>query len=181
MSPERELTGPETVKPRQVLVAGIGNILRGDDGFGPAVVQALEATGRLPERTRVAELGIGGIGLVLELMEGYAALVVVDAVDRGGAPGSLYILEPEVPDAQSIPVLEAWGWSAESCMTLPNRALVMARAAGALPPVVRIIGCQPGETEEFSTELSQPVQEAVPVAVETILTFLATLNGGSHG
>jgi hydrogenase maturation protease len=176
---------PQPVEPaaghRQVLIAGIGNVLRGDDGFGPAVVQALEAKGALPEGVRAVEMGIGGINLVIELMEGYDALVVVDAVDRGKAPGSLFVLEPEVPEASSVPVLEAWGWSAESCMTLPNRALVMARAAEALPPLVRIVGCQPGETEEFSTELSPPVQQAVSRAVETIFSLLDSWNGGSGG
>lgn len=176
-----EVLSSDANESRRVLVVGIGNVLRRDDGFGPAVVRALESSGRLPARVHTAEMGIGGMSLVLELMEGYDVLLLVDAVDRGGKPGSLYILEPEVPDAEGIPALEAWEWSGETCMTLPSRALVMARAAGALPPIVRIIGCQPGETEDFSTELSRPVQKAVPLAIQAVLSILADLDGGPHG
>lgn len=162
---------------RRALVAGIGNVLRGDDGFGPAVIHALETMKKLPGGVRTVELGIGGIGLVLELMDGYDTLVVVDAVDRCGAPGSLYILEPVVPDAVALPALERRELVADTHQTVPGPALIIARAAGVLPPVVRIVGCQPAETEEFSTELSPPVQQAVPAAVEAILGLLNSLNG----
>src|ERR671934_169318 len=81
----------DAARPR-ILIAGIGNVLRGDDGFGPAVVQALLARGALPRGVHAVELGIGGIGLVHELMDGYDAVVIVDAVDRGGAPGAIHVL-----------------------------------------------------------------------------------------
>jgi hydrogenase maturation protease len=161
------------VPARRILVAGVGNVLRGDDGFGPAVVRVLEAAGGLPPGVRLVELGIGGIGLVHELMDGYDALVLVDAVDRGGTPGSLYILEPEVPDAAALPVAERCALAADMHQAVPERALVMARAAGVLPPVVRLVGCQPAATEDFATTLSPPVLAAVPAAVETILTLIS--------
>ncbi len=157
---------------RRVLIVGVGNTLRGDDGFGPAVIRALEAEGGLPSGVRTLEVGLGSAALVLELLEGYDALLLVDAVDRDGVPGSFYILQPDIPEVEAIPSLERWAWSNESCQTLPSRALVMARAAGALPDVVRIIGCQPAETEEFSTALSAAVQAAVPRALEAIRDFL---------
>lgn len=156
----------------RVLVAGMGNLLRGDDGFGPAVVRALEDAGALPAGVRAVEMGIGGVGLVHELMDGYDALVLVDAVDRGGAPGKLYLLEPEVPDAAAIPAFERRELAADMHQAVPGPALVMARAVGALPPVVRMLGCQPAEVEEFCTELSPAVRQAVPAAVEMILSFL---------
>ena len=159
------------VPARRILVAGVGNVLRGDDGFGPTVVRALAAAGGLPPGVRLVELGIGGISLVHELMDGYDALILVDAVDRGGAPGSLYMLEPEVPDAAALPVAERCALAADMHQAVPERALVLARAAGVLPPVVRIVGCQPAETEDFATSLSPPVQAAVPAAVETILAL----------
>jgi hydrogenase maturation protease len=159
------------VPAQRILVAGVGNMLRGDDGFGPAVVRALEAAGGLPPSVRLVELGIGGIGLVHELMDGYDTLILVDAVDRGGAPGSLYMLEPEVLDAAALPVAERCELSADMHQAVPERALVMARAAGVLPPLVRIIGCQPAETEDFSTALSPPIQAAVPAAVEMVLAL----------
>jgi len=166
---------------RRALVAAVGNVLRGDDGFGPAVIQALSSATGLPEGLHAAEVGIGGISLVHELMDGYEALVLVDAVDRGGAPGSLYVLEPEVPDVTAIPALERRELAADMHQAVPGPALVMARAVGALPPVVRIVGCQPVETEEFCTELSPPVRDAVPRAVEEIISFLLDLDGQQNG
>jgi hydrogenase maturation protease len=166
---------------RRVLVAAVGNVLRGDDGFGPAVIQALRSATGVPEGLHAAEVGIGGVSLVHELMDGYDALVLVDAVDRGGAPGSLYVLEPEVPDVMAIPALERRELAADMHQAVPGPALVMARAVGALPPIVRIVGCQPVETEEFCTELSPPVREAVPKAVEAILSFLLNPNGQQNG
>ncbi|MCP5940174.1 hydrogenase maturation protease, partial [Klebsiella pneumoniae] len=75
------------MKPR-VLVAGMGNDLRGDDGFGIAAARRFEEAG-VPEGVAVYESGIGGIGLVQELMGGYEALVVLDATDRGEEPGTV--------------------------------------------------------------------------------------------
>jgi hydrogenase maturation protease len=155
-----------------VVVAGVGNVLRGDDGFGPAVIRALEEGGPLPEGVRTVEVGIGGLGLVHELMEGCDALVVVDAVDRNGAPGSLYVLEPEVPEVETIPEAERPLLATDLHEVVPGRVLLTARALGILPPLVRIIGCQPADTEEFSLELTPVVQRAVPAAVAAILDFL---------
>jgi hydrogenase maturation protease len=165
----------------RILVAGIGNVLRQDDGFGPAVIRELEESRLLPEGVRTVELGIGGINLVLELMDGYDALVLIDAVERGQPPGTLFVLDADVSTAENIPPLEAWGWSSDSCATLPSRALVMAQAAGALPKDIRIIGCQPGETDEISMVLSPAVQKAVIEAAETVLTYIQHLNGNCNG
>jgi hydrogenase maturation protease len=165
----------------RVLVAGIGNVLRQDDGFGPAVIHALEQNHLLPEGVRTVELGIGGINLVLELMDGYDALVLIDAVERGKPPGTLFVLDADVSKPEDVPPLEAWEWSADSCATLPNKALIIAQAAGALPKEIRIIGCQPGETEEISTELSPAVQKAVGEAVDYVLSYIQHLNGNYHG
>jgi hydrogenase maturation protease len=159
-----------------VLIAGVGNVLRGDDGFGPAVVRALQA-GPLPAGARCVELGIGGIGLVHELLDGYGALVLLDAVDRGGAPGTLYHLEPEVPDAASIPEAERHGLATDMHQAVPGQGLVLARALGVLPPLVRLIGCQPAETDELSLELSPPVRGAVHEAVRAVLSLLRRLAG----
>jgi hydrogenase maturation protease len=162
--------------PPRVLVAGVGNVLRGDDGFGPAVIDALEKAGPLPPGMRTLEVGIGGIGLVHELLEGCDALVVVDAVDRGGKPGSLYILEPRVPAAEGMSPAARQALATDLHEVVPGQVLILARALGVLPPVVRIIGCQPAETEEFSLELTPVVQRAVPAAIEEILSFAARIS-----
>lgn len=166
---------------RRVLVAAVGNVLRGDDGFGPAVIEALKSATGAPEGLHITDVGIGGINLVHELMDGYDALVLVDAVDRNGAPGSLYVLEPEVPDVTTIPALERRELTSDMHQAVPGPVLIMANAVGALPPIVRIVGCQPVETEEFCMELSPLVREAVPRAVEEILSLLSGLNGQQNG
>ena len=162
----------------RILIAGIGNVLRGDDGFGPAVVQALLARGPLPSGVHAVELGIGGIGLVHELMDGYDALVIVDAVDRGGAPGTVYVLDPDVPDIDQIAAADRLTLG-DVHETVPARALVLARAAGVLPPTIRIIGCQPAETDDLSMDLSPTIQPAVAMAIDHILSFIAEM-GGAH-
>jgi hydrogenase maturation protease len=168
---------PEPGRPnRRILVAGIGNVLRGDDGFGPAVVRAFEQKNELPNAVKTVELGIGGINLVLELLDGYDALLLVDAVDRGGEPGSLYILEPQVPHLAHLSQTERGHFTVDMHETVPGTAFIIAKAIGALPPFVRMIGCQPGETEEFSMELTPAVREAVPQAVQAISSILAELD-----
>jgi hydrogenase maturation protease len=157
---------------RRVLIAGVGNLLRGDDGFGPAVVAAFEAEGP-PAGVNVRELGIGGVALVQELLDGYDALIIVDAVDRGQAPGTLSVLEPLVPAPDAVTPAERAALAADMHQLVPSRALFMARAVGVLPPQVWMVGCQPADTEELSMELSAPVRAAVPRAVAAIRQLVA--------
>ena len=82
---------------RRVLVAGIGNVFLGDDGFGVAVAARL-AREPLPEGTRVTDFGIRGVHLAFELLDPPDLLVLVDAMARGDAPGTLYLVDPEVED-----------------------------------------------------------------------------------
>lgn len=78
----------------KLLVAEMENILRGNDGFGIRVMQELSKSESLGENVDIYEAGIGGVALVKELMNGYDALILVDAVEKGGVPGTLYVLEP---------------------------------------------------------------------------------------
>lgn len=157
-------------------MAGMGNVLRRDDGFGVAVIAALQGRpGGAGPGSRLIEVGIGGIGLIQELMEGYDALVLVDAVDRGGEPGTVYVLEPPLPDLGALGPEERRIMAADMHELIPSRALVMAAALDVLPPRVRIVGCQPAETEELSTELSAVVAAAVPRAVDAVLRLVAEM------
>jgi hydrogenase maturation protease len=158
--------------PPRVLIAGIGNVLRADDGFGPAVIQALEAQGGLPEGVRTLEVGIGGIGLVHELMDGWDALVLVDAMDRGGPPGQVWVLEAEVPEVG--PEEQRIGGN-DLHEVIPERVLILAKALGVLPAFVRLVGCQPEETETFATELTPVVRQALPGALQAIQSILREL------
>lgn len=150
------------------LVAGVGNPLRGDDGFGPAVIRALEEGAPLPEGVRAVDVGIGGMGLVHELMAGYDLLVLVDAVDRGEEPGSLVVLEPERPEPPGAGHGASRAITADMHEMVPQRAFEVAAAVGALPARLRIVGCQPAHTEELTLELTESVQRAVQEATEAV-------------
>jgi hydrogenase maturation protease len=183
--------------PPRILVAGFGNVLRADDGFGPAVIRELESGDLLERTVNAIDVGTGGFSLVLELLEGYDALVIVDAVDRGGRPGSLYVLEPEVPGPLSVDAIGSEGKAAaadsspwcgqpegiDAHVLTPGPAMIVARAAGALPPYVRIVGCQPCDTESLEIDLTPTVRGAVPGAIEIIRGIVSEVsegNGRSH-
>jgi hydrogenase maturation protease len=134
-----------------VLVACVGNILHRDDGFGVAVASRLAAEGSLPAGVELIETGIGGLSIVQQLMEGYEALIVVDAVDRGAAPGTVFVLEPQVSDPATLPLDD-----------------LLARALGVLPERVLLVGCQPRDCEGLGEDLSPPVRAAVTIAAERV-------------
>ena len=136
---------------RRILVACVGNLLRGDDGFGPAVAQRLS----LPDGAKVVETGIGGIALLQELMTGWDGLVLVDAVDSGAAPGTVTSVVPEVGEAVHVPDVH---------LANPERVLSTAKGLGVLPDRIVIIGCQPAEVDELGEGLSAPVERAVEIA-----------------
>ena len=93
----------------RVLIAGVGNIFLGDDAFGVEVAQLL-ARRQLPDGVRVVDFGIRGLDLAYTLLDPYEAVVLVDAMPRGGRPGTLYVLEPECVPAEgseAIPLMDA--------------------------------------------------------------------------
>jgi hydrogenase maturation protease len=147
---------PHAAPRSRLLVAGVGNVLRRDDGFGPAVVARL---GELPAGVDVIETGIGGIALLQELMAGCDGLVIVDAVNRGAEPGTVAVIEPEVHVAEHVPDVH---------LANPQRVLEMAKALGVLPERVLIVGCQPADVDELDDRLSPQVERAVAVAVERV-------------
>ncbi len=141
---------------KRILVAGVGNVLRGDDGFGPAVTELL---GHLPDGVDVIETGTGGIALLQELMAGCDALILIDACDRGAAPGTVFVLEPDVGEGVHVPDVH---------LANPDRVLSMAKTMGFLPDRVRIIGCQPLDVDEMCQGLSPVVAGALPCAVQRV-------------
>lgn len=152
----------------RVLVAGVGNLLRGDDGFGVEVARRLDAM-ELPAGVHVIETGIGGIALVQELQEGWDVLIVVDTVDRGRDPGSVLVIEPDVIDVELLSWSERHDMLADMHLATPWRALMLARALGVLPPIVRMVGCQPVDLERYGIGLDPLVHAAVDVAVDEVL------------
>jgi hydrogenase maturation protease len=171
---------PGTDALRRVLIAGMGSELQRDDAFGLAVVRRL-ASGRftLPDTARVFEAGTAGIGLVQELLDGYDALIVVDAVDRSGEPGRLYVLEVDATGSGDLSDDEARELLADMHYTVPSRVLVLARALGVLPKRVYLVGCQPADLD-LGLELSPVVAEMVDRTAETVVDMTRVLVEGKQ-
>jgi len=158
---------PEEVEPlRRILVAGIGNVFLGDDGFGVAVAERLAGVD-LAAGVHVEDFGIRGMDLAFALAS-YDLAILVDAVPRGGAPGTLYVIEPEAIDGHVG--LDAHGMD-------PVKVLGLARALGEPLPEIMVVGCEPavrmtGDEDEVVAELSAPVRAAVDEAVRTVKTLI---------
>jgi hydrogenase maturation protease len=163
------------VSTRRILVAGIGNTFLGDDGFGVEVANRL-AGRALPDGVRAADFGIRGVHLAYELLDGYDALVLVDAVPMGEPPGTVAIIEPELEprrgdgeaaDDGPAPALDAHSMN-------PAVVLGMLSSLGGRVDRVVVVGCQPSVIEE-GIGLSSPVAAAVDRAVDAVLEALAEL------
>lgn len=141
------------------LVAGFGNVLRGDDGFGVEVVHRLADDTAVTDVADVLEVGTGGMRLVQALVDGYDRLIIVDAVRRDMPPGTIFTLAVEsFGDVEHV----------DMHMALPASVLALAAALRALPREVFIVGCEPAETDELSLDLSDAVRAALPNALERI-------------
>ncbi|GAA4619564.1 hydrogenase maturation protease [Actinoallomurus vinaceus] len=146
-----------------ILVAGCGNISLGDDGFGSVVAGRLAAA-HLPETVKVSDFGIGGIHLAYELTGGYAMTILLDAMPRGGDPGTLYVLEP-APD-------EVTGGFVDAHDMTPEAVLALAATLGGPTGRVLIVGCEPADTSP-GMDLSPPVAGAVARATELVLDLIS--------
>jgi hydrogenase maturation protease len=157
-----------------VLVACMGNVLRGDDGFGVAVARELAAV-QFPEAVDVVEVGISGVSMAQELLDGYDAFVLIDAMAAGGDPGTLHVERASVPDLDQYSRREIAGFAADMHQTDPSKILVLGEALGVLPEVVVLVGCEPTATDDLEDELSEPVAAAVPRAVDHVERIVAEL------
>lgn len=146
--------------PRRILVAGIGNVFMGDDGFGVEVARRLAERSPRPG-VDVRDFGIRGMDLVFALQD-YDVALFVDATPRGAPPGTLHLIEPELdPGAVS---LDTHGMD-------PVRVLALARELGPIPERVLVVGCEPAG-DEVLTGLSAPVRSALDAAVELVESLL---------
>ena len=169
-------TPTTTTSNLRILIAGVGNVLRQDDGFGIAVVHRLLERDKLPSGVEVLETGIAGIRLVQQLLDSYDVLILVDAVLRDGIPGQLYLLEADVPDITHFSLDERHELLADMHYTNPTRAMMLAKAMNILPPQVYILGCQAVAYDDFDLGLSPEVEAAVPIAVARIDELIVELN-----
>jgi hydrogenase maturation protease len=153
----------------QMLVAGIGNIFLGDDGFGVEVAGRLAQAG-LPDWVRVADYGISGMHLAYDLAEGYDTAILIDAAPRGGEPGTVYVLEVEPgagARAPGGPQLDGHGMQPDVVLGMLE---LLGDGAGS-PGRVLVVGCEPASTEE-GIGLSDPVAAAVGRAVDIVLDLV---------
>ena len=157
------------------LVAGVGNELKCDDAFGVLAAARMRDDSRMTDDIVIQEVGIGGIHMVQELMRGYDALILFDAFDRGGDTGQLWLLEPELPGIDSFTEEERRNFFADVHYATPVRAMTMARAVGALPSLVRIIGCQPSDADAFGMNIHADVEAAVPRAIDMAFELIANV------
>jgi hydrogenase maturation protease len=147
----------------RTLVACLGNIFLSDDGFGVEVARRL-ARQPLPEGVRVTDYGIRGMHLAYDLAEGFDTTILVDSAQRGDAPGTVYLIEPEPRadqgDAPSMTLFNAHGMQ-------PDLVLSLAGSLGGDAGRVLVVGCEPATVEE-GIGLSAPVTAAVDEAVQMI-------------
>ncbi len=147
----------------RILVAGIGNIFLGDDAFGVEVVQQL--TSRcLPRNVQVVDFGIRSYDLAYALMEEWDLVILVDAVPRGGRPGTIYTIEAELPESGGVTSPDAHSMN-------PVSVLRLVQALGGKPGRLLVVGCEPSNVdadENGGFGLSPPVQEAVSQAIQVI-------------
>jgi hydrogenase maturation protease len=144
----------------RILVAGLGNMFCSDDAFGVSVIEKL--VGRTwPEGVEVQDFGIRGIHLAYQLLEPYDLVVLVDAVQRDGPPGTVYVVEAE-PDPEPGPEvsMDAHDLGPDAVLSL------VPRLGGTLGPVV-VVGCEPAETGT-GIGLSPAVEAAVETAAQLV-------------
>jgi hydrogenase maturation protease len=164
------------MEPPRILIAGIGNIFLGDDAFGVEVAQRL-ARSPQPEGVRVVDFGIRGLDLAYALLDGYEAVILVDAAPRGGRPGTLYTLDltgAEQAEAEGVPPVEAHGMD-------PVKVLRLAAAMGGRVQRLLLVGCEPttsGECDDPEPVMCEAVRAAVDDAAMLVESLARRLHDG---
>lgn len=154
--------------PPRILVAGIGNVFLGDDGFGPEVLRTLvsgRVSGPLPDGVRAVDYGIRGMHLAYDLLDDWDALVLVDAVPDRGRPGDIRVFEVDPADPGAAPRLDAHGMD-------PGAVFASLAALGGRLPRTVVVGCQAACVDE-GMGLSAPVAAAVDGAADEVLAVVS--------
>ena len=164
----------------RMVIAGVGNIFLGDDGFGVEVARRL-ADADLPDWVRVADYGISGMHLAYDLAEGFETTILIDASPRGEPPGTVYVMElsaehrpapaPAPGGGAPVPVLDGHGMQ-------PDVVLGMLDMLGADAGRVLLVGCEPASIEA-RMGLSAPVAAAVDQAVRIVQGLVRAVGDGA--
>ena len=166
--------------PPRILIAGIGNIFLGDDAFGSEVARRLSHQA-LPEGVCVRDFGIRGLDLAYALLENYDAAILIDTAQRGGSPGTLYVIEPKFGmdphSPASQPTIDAHTMD-------PAKVLRLAAAMGRPPRRVLLLACEPatfGSDIDPVMGLSEPVAAAMDGGIELAVSLVERLVAEHHG
>jgi hydrogenase maturation protease len=173
---EEESRQLQSVQKPSILVAGIGNIFLGDDAFGVEVVRRM-ASLQLPENVRIVDFGIRGFDLAYALQDGYETTILIDACPRGHAPGTLYVIEPDLKVLDDPTAPQA---TVEAHSMNPESVLRMAKAMNIEVKNILLVGCEP-ETlggEEGQMGLSVAVSAAVDEAVKLVESLVNRIQSG---
>ncbi len=166
--PEDEARTSAPAQPPRILVAGIGNIFLGDDGFGVEVAARLLAHG-FPPSVKVVDFGIRGFDLAYALQDGYETTILVDAYPHGQAPGSVSLVEPDLGrlNEPQQAVIETHSMN-------PLNVLRLATAMNGNLKKILLVGCEPVTLggEEGHMGLSEPVEAAVDEAVQLVVSLV---------
>jgi hydrogenase maturation protease len=154
-----------------ILVAAVGNLWLGDDGFAGEVAKRLRGR-ELPPDVAVADFGTGGLDLAYEVMRGYDALVLVDTSRQGGSPGTLYVMEAD-PDSVGGPIED--GEMLDPHGMDPQTVLRFVKAVGGWPGKVVVVACEPAQIEEVAIGLSPAVRGAVDTAADLVVEAVEEL------
>ena len=157
---------------KKILIAGVGNKLMGDDGFGPAVIERLSSL-QLPENVEARDFGTSGLTLAIELGR-YDSVIFLDAVKRGCKPGAMHIVELDAEEISGAEVSEITKFTPHEIRL--ESLLSLAKAIGTLPERITIIGCEPRNLD-LQLELSQEVRGAVGRAVRMALERMGEMAG----
>jgi len=158
----------------KILIAGIGNIFMGDDAFGCEVAQRLAAR-PWPDGVRVVDFGIRGLDLAYALLDAPQSVILIDAAGRGGQPGTVYVIEPDLAElAAASP-----GAATLDAHTMnPLAVLRMVQGLGGELRHITLVGCEPadlGSLEEGKMGLSAPVAVAVVQAIDCVTKLVSTI------
>ena len=174
LPPDQLESGMATKSP-SVLIAGIGNIFLGDDAFGVEVARRL-TNRKLPDRVKVVDFGIRGFDLAYALLDRFDVTILVDACPRGGAPGTLYVIEPDL-NVSAEDTAEAAQTTVDAHSMNPMNVIRMAKSMGGDLKRILLVGCEPLTLgpEEGAMGLSEPVAAMVEEAANRIESLVKTI------
>jgi hydrogenase maturation protease len=163
-------------RPNKILIAGIGNIFMGDDAFGSEVARRL-MNELLPPEVRVTDFGIRSYDLAYALMDGYDVTILVDITSQKQAPGTVYLIEPDLSQLDRLDETMADAHSMS-----PVKVLQMLRTFGSSPGRLYLVGCEPAilEVEDGQLGLSKIVEASIPRAIELIKSLVNDLLSENH-